>query len=94
MAYSLKARIVEAQQPAVRQQVVNSSKKIKFSVQFVLTDVHATVGNLIPPPSKTALQQRNVYFSVLPVQDKFRGSKSRIAVAEARYSSGTQKKGM
>jgi Fe-S-cluster-containing hydrogenase component 2 len=49
VTYSLKARIVGSQQPAVtRQRSTNNSRGIVFSTQSMPMSVHATLENVIP----------------------------------------------
>jgi hypothetical protein len=49
VAYSLKAKTVESQQPTVtKQRPVNNNKWMVFSAQFVLMDVHSIIEYVMP----------------------------------------------
>jgi hypothetical protein len=64
VAYSLKARIVESQQPAfTRQLSLNNNREIVFSAQSVSMAAHATLEYVIPSLSNncTTIEERVLY---------------------------------
>jgi hypothetical protein len=68
VAYSLKARTVHSQQPAVTtQRPVNNNRRIVFYAQSVPMAAHATVEYVMPSLSNnyTATEERNgVFYTV------------------------------
>jgi hypothetical protein len=68
VAYSLKARIVEPQQPAVtRQQPINNNRGMVFSAQSMPMVVNTAMEYIMPLLSKQLHCNRGMVFSVQSV---------------------------
>jgi hypothetical protein len=63
VAYALKARIVETQQPAVtRQRPVNKNRRMAFSAEFVPMAAHATMQYVMPSLSNNCTTREERHF--------------------------------
>jgi hypothetical protein len=67
VAYLLKARIVESQQPIFARELPLNNRVIVFSAQSVPMAVYATVECVMP--SKSALQQKKHVFCSVRAED-------------------------
>jgi hypothetical protein len=70
VAYSLIARTVESQQPAVtRQRPVNNNKETVFSAQYVPIASHATMEYVMPSLNNNCTATEEQYFLRGPCRD-------------------------
>jgi hypothetical protein len=69
VAYSLKSRTVELQQPAVTRQVPVNKRGMVFSARSVLMAAHATMEYIIPPISNNCTAKEEQCFLRGPCRD-------------------------
>jgi hypothetical protein len=79
VTYSLKARTVESQQPAVtRQRLVNSNRGMMFSAQSVPMAAHATMGYVMPSLSNNCAATKERCFLRGPCRDVISRTSSQL----------------